>query len=501
MEPSGHCPYLGLKQNRAIRFASPTTEHRCYVSGEPIDIPVNQASFCLAAGHVHCPLYTGSMLPTTQDVPAPPAEPPAQAEGGMRSWLATLAPRDRAIYTLMLVMLGLIGVISLTLGLRAIWGKGQASAAPTASPQLATLVPTDSTAHASVTVLPATPTVLPTTLPTSTPTLAATAQPTMGNVMFPPTQPAEPAPTQATSAAPSAAPSSTSAPSATPTAAPSATLPSRTPQSTPTATMAAASQQQLTLYFGDASGTLYIPVQRTVAVAQGREAEAAVRELIAGSRTGLVALVGPEVHLISAGVAGGTATINLDQRLGERAQQALVLTLTQLAGVQRVQLQVNGASSGQPASRPVLNPLNPDGLAEDTSMSEFLPLYFPLADGSHDVRVMRVVPKTKDTASATVQALLDGPGSYGPTLQRVIPQGTALRQLALDRATRVITVDLSEAFSRADSREAAVRNLVQSLTTLPDVRGVQILVEGKSLGDYWGEAYRSGFGRPQINPE
>lgn len=433
------------------------------------------------------------MLPTTQEVPAPPAEPPAQAEGGMRSWLATLAPRDRAIYTLMVVMLGLIGIISLTLGLRAIWGKGQVAAAPTATPQLATLVPTDSIAHASITALLATPTALPTDLPTSTPTLAATAQPTMGNVMFPPTQPAEPTATPA--------PASPAPPTSTPALAPASTPATPRPTSTPTATMAAASQQQLTLYFGDTSGALYIPVQRTVAVAQGREAEAAVRELIAGPRTGLVALVGPGVRLISAEVAGGTATINLDQRLDERAQQALVLTLTQLAGVQRVQLQVNGASSGQPASRPVLNPLNPDGLAEDTSVSEFLPLYFPLADGSHDVRVMRVVPKTKDTASATVQALLDGPGSYGPTLRRVIPQGTALRQLALDSATRVITVDLSEAFSRADSREAAVRNLVQSLTTLPDVRGVQILVEGKSLGDYWGEAYRSGFGRPQINPE
>lgn len=38
VEPSGHCPYLGLKQNQAIRFASPTPEHRCYAAGQAQEI-------------------------------------------------------------------------------------------------------------------------------------------------------------------------------------------------------------------------------------------------------------------------------------------------------------------------------------------------------------------------------------------------------------------------------------------------------------------------------
>src|SRR6185503_17868801 len=111
-EPTGHCPYLGLKQNRAIRFASPTPEHRCFVSGEPLEIPVDQASYCLAQGHVHCPLYMGLTVPTTSDtstaiggiVTAGALVAPA---GGMRGWLGTLSPRDRAIYTIMISMLAI----------------------------------------------------------------------------------------------------------------------------------------------------------------------------------------------------------------------------------------------------------------------------------------------------------------------------------------------------------------------------------------------------------
>src|SRR6476619_6011202 len=110
-EPTGHCPYLGLKQNRAIRFASPTPEHRCFVSGEPLEIPVDQASYCLAQGHVHCPLYMGLTVPTTSDT-LPLIRGTAAAGGALvasscatRAWLGTLSPRDRAIYAIMISML------------------------------------------------------------------------------------------------------------------------------------------------------------------------------------------------------------------------------------------------------------------------------------------------------------------------------------------------------------------------------------------------------------
>ncbi|MBO9348342.1 MAG: hypothetical protein J7467_08890, partial [Chloroflexus sp.] len=124
VEPSGHCPYLGLKQNQAIRFASPTPEHRCYAAGQAQEIPLfepdYQVRYCLSTNHVRCPLYTGMPLPTTSPTALQPAgmsptvvsSPlPSSSPSGLRVWLAGLAPRDRLIYTILLsvAVLALIG--------------------------------------------------------------------------------------------------------------------------------------------------------------------------------------------------------------------------------------------------------------------------------------------------------------------------------------------------------------------------------------------------------
>src|SRR5512138_5085 len=121
VEPTGHCPYLGLKQNRAIRFASPTPEHRCYISGEPLEIPVDQASYCLSQGHIHCPLYMGLTIPTTSDATAVLASAAAVSPSGLRGWYATLSPRDRTVYAIMLAMLAIIVAIYLFVGLQSLF--------------------------------------------------------------------------------------------------------------------------------------------------------------------------------------------------------------------------------------------------------------------------------------------------------------------------------------------------------------------------------------------
>ncbi|HZG67176.1 MAG TPA: hypothetical protein VEZ12_10560, partial [Herpetosiphonaceae bacterium] len=59
MNEPAHCPFLGLRQNRAIRFAAPTPEHRCFRNGMPDEIPVDQRGYCLSPQHRTCPLYTG----------------------------------------------------------------------------------------------------------------------------------------------------------------------------------------------------------------------------------------------------------------------------------------------------------------------------------------------------------------------------------------------------------------------------------------------------------
>src|SRR5205085_9559550 len=150
-----------------------------------------------------------------------------------------------------------------------------------------------------------------------------------------------------------------------------------------------------------ASGSLYVPVQRNVKAVDNQVGRAAIEALIDGPRNGLQRLVLPDVKLLDLRINGGTATANFDRRptgVGDdRGFYAMTLTLTHFPNVHQVQFQVNGQNigvegSGDPILRPTLNPLNPDGLAYDTATTEFLPLYFPLKDGAHDVRLIRMVP-------------------------------------------------------------------------------------------------------------
>lgn len=247
VEPSGHCPYLGLKQNRAIRFASPTPEHRCYVTGEPQDIPVDQATFCLSQGHVNCPLYMGLNPPSTSPYLRPVEAIP---QGGLRGWLRSLSPRDRAIYTMLLGLLVVVIGIYVAVGARLLTGESTvgdntpvqipasvtatATAEPVAS---ATRTPTRTrTRTPSPTItrtVTDTPTVTDTLTPTGTPTSAPSPVPTF--IYFPPSSTPVylpiPEPTVAP-ASPTVAPASPTAEPETPTAEPE--TPTAEPE-TPTA--------------------------------------------------------------------------------------------------------------------------------------------------------------------------------------------------------------------------------------------------------------------------
>ncbi|MGQ9528425.1 hypothetical protein [Chloroflexus sp.] len=217
LEPSGHCPYLGLKQNQAIRFASPTPEHRCYASGQAQEIPRvepdYQVRYCLSTDHVRCPLYMGMPLPTTSapevvpaGVPSIMVSSPPSPSPGLRAWLSDLTPRDRLIYTVLLSVL-VIALIGYALGgvafLSTLFTPAAspsevvpASATPTApliSPTIA--ASGDSTATPSPT-LTASPTLTPS--PTATPyeLIPVTNTPTVPIFIPPPPPPPPPTPTE-----------------------------------------------------------------------------------------------------------------------------------------------------------------------------------------------------------------------------------------------------------------------------------------------------------------
>jgi spore germination protein GerM len=460
----------------------------------------------------------GLSLPTTNDL-APSPEVPAQASGGLRGWYASLSPRDRTVYAAMLGMLALIIAIYLFAGLRAVFSGngGVAGERPTSPP-----APTSTQQVVAVATAAPTAQVLPT--PTDLPAPTPEPQPTD----VPPTKVLIPPPTNAATIPPAAtinltgasasptpatgAEQATSIPVGQATSAPTAPPAQGSATSAPTITSAATSatqvattRQPLTLYFADGTGTLHVPVRRMVPVDGQRTAEAAVRALIEGPRNGLTRLVAPDARLLGMTIADdATALVNFDRPPAgdDFGLDSIVLTLTdpEFRGlIRRVQFQVNGANLGGPRMRPVVNPINPEGLERNVRVTEFLPLYFVSNDGVHHVRVIRMVSKTKQTADATMRALLEGPIGYEYALRRSIPEGTGLRAVTKDGST--IWVDFTQSFADSPDRDTAVRTVVESLTTLPGVTGVRFLVEGRSLANEWGAEYGRLFTQPPINPE
>lgn len=538
VEPTSHCPYLGLKQNRAIRFATPTSEHRCYVSGEALDIPVDQASYCLAQDHIHCPLYMGLSVPTMpNDAPNTHEEAVPVASTGIHAWFASLSPRDRTIYAIMLGMLALIIAIYLLAGIRTFMSPSNTATAPSA-----TSTPVGGLVGELVEITPS-PTLQQTSeqntpLPTSTPTQeAAQATATQNVVLFPTVQPspmptiafatatAEPTPEPVPPTAPpiveptSAPPTPTNVPpvvvpssvpvvpQASPTPVPLTAVPPTSIPPTATTEPMVASQQRLTLYFADASGTMYVPVQRQVTVYNNRVALAAVQALIDGPRNGLQRLLLSETKILDLTINNGTATVNFDRypsgQGDNRGLLSVMYTLVEFPSVSRVQIQVNGQNVGIDGSGPIawrpINLLNPEGLAVDYGQAAFLPIYFVANNGIHDVRIIRLVPKTNEVAQATVRAILAGPGQYADRVWNPIPSGTELRGIKKQGST--IIVDFTKPFADAPNRDIAIRTVVASLTSISGVDGVIFLVEGSSLADQWGGNYGGTFTRRTINAE
>ena len=340
-EPNGHCPYLGLKQNRAIRFASPTPEHRCFVSGEPLEIPVDQASYCLAQGHVHCPLYMGLTVPTTSDALTPIGSIATAGgalvapTGGMRGWLGTLSPRDRAIYAIMISMLAIIVAIYLFVGLQTLFRPNGSiiGAQPTSAIGTDTAQATQPSRrhidrqHESDQLnqrrAGRDSRAADADRPTDRCALAnahGRADPRAGDLAA--NQPADPAANHTShgdryrschgrsanrEACHQRAPTQPARPNRTVAPKPPTAIPA------PTAPPASASVKPLTLYFADATGSVLVPVRRNAGVENNRIAEAAIRELIAGPRNGLRRLVSADAGLLGIKIDNGLATVNFDR--------------------------------------------------------------------------------------------------------------------------------------------------------------------------------------------
>lgn len=478
-----HCPHLGLKHTRSIRFSSPTPEHRCYIFGEPLPIQVDQRTYCLGERYTECPRFAGQEAPPAA-VSAPPQAGPRPPSRLAAFW-GRLSRRDRILY---LVLIGLLVAILATYGIIVLVLQGRAGGAgpgPTAIPFLPT-----ATAAATATR----PAILPTFTPTSTPRPTATPSPRPTLTPFPTKTPVPPTETPPP-----------------PTATPVIVVPTPVPPSpTPSETWSV-------LYFLGPQKAYYVPVIRrgppTVGVARR-----AVEEMISGPRPGsnLLRSIPEGMGLVNIYIQGGTCYVDFDHRFedlgaGSTEAMAVVLALTEFPSVQRVQFLVNGEPTGLPGSgntEPIGRPRyvnfeNPYNLEPEESVA--LTLYFLTPDGQHLFPIVRRVPFTLGTGRATMEEMIKGPSAAFQGLA-LSPFPADTRILNIYRGGDTMYIDLNGAFLNATYPDLAVKALVLAMTDLtPDapqgIRYAQITVEGQDLGAYWGSAYSGKLGRPLLNPE
>jgi germination protein M len=209
---------------------------------------------------------------------------------------------------------------------------------------------------------------------------------------------------------------------------------------------------------------------------------------------------GTNIELV-AGIDNGTATVNITNlKAGAfgssreaMALDSIVYTLTGFAEpkIRRVQILVDGQNQETLAGHvDISQPLEPSPYINQVSWSESelnpnnalaLTLYFADPRGMYLVPVTRLVPKTQAVARAVVQELILGPEKESG-LSPVIPAGTRCLGVKLDQG--ILTVDFSRELidnhSGGSTGEALTTGaIVHSLSALPGVHAVQILIEGK----------------------
>ena len=166
------------------------------------------------------------------------------------------------------------------------------------------------------------------------------------------------------------------------------------------------------------------------------------------------------------------------------ADYCVTLTLSQLSGVDRVELSAGGEG---------MRVLRPGDVifsgAEEEPVDVPASLYFRRTGSASLAFEMRVFRLTEDEtpARAVLEALIDGPQDEG--LVGLLPQELTVRYAWVDDG--VCYADVSGALLAAapDSRseqELVISSIVETLCSLDKVDQVQLLVEGEPLTDYGG---------------
>lgn len=250
------------------------------------------------------------------------------------------------------------------------------------------------------------------------------------------------------------------------------------------------------VYFSTPNGKYLVPVTLPINPTQ-RAVEVAVEKLLAGPPDKSLARTLPEgTKIRGMYLVGNTAFVDLtgevrrlaDKEAAERGIRSLLLTVTEFPGVDQVTLLVDGQAEtnlaglelNQQMPRPEV--INPGPQSEARSRIQ---VYFS------DENALYLVPLSlgfkadatiQERARKAVEVLLTGP----PTregLSRTIWAGTRLRDLTVVEGKAIVNLS-KQAIGYgggATAESMLLSSLVYTLTDIPGISEVQLLIEGQKL--------------------
>ena len=208
--------------------------------------------------------------------------------------------------------------------------------------------------------------------------------------------------------------------------------------------------------------------------------------------SGLVSLIPAEIEVAGWSVEGRTVYVELSEDYARLsgidrtiADYCITLTLSQLSGVDRVELSAGDEGGGRVLR---VGDVIFSG-AEEEPVDVPASLYFRRTESASLDFELRVFRLTEDEtpARAVLEALIAGPQDEGFT--GLLPQDLTVLAVWVDDG--VCYADLSDALLAAtpdspEEQELVISSIVETLCSMDKVDQVQLLVEGEPLTAYGG---------------
>ncbi|MBS4031086.1 MAG: GerMN domain-containing protein [Clostridiales bacterium] len=279
--------------------------------------------------------------------------------------------------------------------------------------------------------------------------------------------------------------------------------------------------RETVFYFPDSSWRVIVPVRYNIPWQEGiARATLGYTEEgqvpLAIAALGLAPLLPAGTEVLGMTIRDGLARVdfnrtflNYDVNNERNYIYGLVFTLTEFPTVNRVEFLVEGNNlgtlpGGMAASEPFsrYNGLNLEIAeeAQDAAQTERITLYY-LYQTTQDafyVPVTRVIGKTGQVVDRTVEELITGPAPGSP-LFSAIPRSVALENVTVTGGK--VTIRMAGDFSTAVGGQVAadqIRDqLALTLTEIPGVMEIEVLVRDKAPQFAAGVSFPSSFSRPK----